>query len=84
MGVEIGSVIVEADEGFGETDHGVALECAEDLAAGVIGDDVGDVGFGVEFGVGPYFASDLDAAMEFVERVERTDGDLGRHRNFRL
>lgn len=64
--VEIGSVIVKADDSFGKADEGVAIEGAKDLAARVIGDDKGDVGFGLEFTVGPDFASDLNAAMEFV------------------
>ena len=57
----------------------VAIEGAEDLAAGVIGDDESDVGFGVEFGFAPDLAGDLDAAVEFVERVEMADGDVGGH-----
>jgi hypothetical protein len=81
MGVKIGRVVVDANEGFGEADHFVALEGAEDLAAGVIGYDVSDVGLGVEFGVGPDGAGDLDAPVEVVERVDGTDSDV-RHRSF--
>jgi hypothetical protein len=79
VGMEIGGVIVKPDEGFAEADHEVTIESAENLATGVVGDDVGDVGFGVEFGVGPNFAGDLNATVEFVERVERTDGDVYGH-----
>jgi len=79
VGMEIGSVIVKADEGFGEADHEVAIEGAEDLTTGVVGDDVSDVRFGVEFGIGPNLAGDLNATVEFVERVERTDGDVSGH-----
>jgi len=81
VGVEVRCAVVEADVGFGETDHGVVFKGAEDLAAGVVGDDVGHVGFGVEFGVGPDFAGDLDAAVEVVEGVEEADGDF-RHGGF--
>ena len=45
----------------------------------MVGDDVSDVGFGVEFGVGPNFASNLDATVEFVEGVEVADGDVSGH-----
>ena len=79
VGVEIGSVAVEADEGFGEADESVSIEGAEDLAAGVVGDDEGDVGFGVEIGIAPDFLGDLDAAVEFVKGVEVADGDVGGH-----
>jgi hypothetical protein len=84
VGMEIGSAVVEADDGFGEANHRVAIECAEDLAAGVVGDDEGDVGFGVEVGVTPDLAGDLDAMVEFVESVEVADGDVGGHGSFRL
>ena len=80
MRVKIGSKIVQTDEGFGEADHGVAIEGAENLAAGLISDNEGDVGFGVEFAVGPDLAGDGNAAMEFVESVERADGDVWSHR----
>jgi hypothetical protein len=79
VGVEIGNVVVEADDGFGEADEGVAIEGAEDLAAGVMRDDEGDVGFGVEVGVAPDLAGDLDAAVEFVEGVEVADDDVWGH-----
>jgi hypothetical protein len=75
--VEVRSVIVKADVGLGEADHGVAVEGAEDLAAGVMRDDVGDVGFGVEVGVGPDVPGDLHAKFEFGDGVERADGDGG-------
>jgi len=79
VGVEIGSVVVEADESFGEADESVSIEGAEDLAAGVMSDDEGDVGFGVEIGIAPDLPGDLDAAAEFVESVEVADGDVGGH-----
>ena len=83
VGVEVRGFVVQTDEGFGEADHVRAIESAEDLAAGVVGDDVGDVGFGVEFGVGPNFAGDLDAAVEVVEGVEVADGDVGGHGSYK-
>lgn len=75
VGMEIRRGIAEADVGFGETDHGVAVEGAEDLAAGVVGDDVGDVGFSVEVGIGPDFAGDLHATVEVGEFVKGADGN---------
>ena len=77
VGVEVRSVIVKADECFGEADHLAAIEGAEDLAAGMVGNDVSDVRFGIEFGVSPNLAGDLDAAVEVVEGVERTNDDVG-------
>jgi hypothetical protein len=79
VGVEVGSVVPETDEGFGEADKSVSIEGAEDLAAGVMGDDEGDVGFGVEIGIAPDLPGDLDAAVEFVKGVEVADGDVGGH-----
>jgi hypothetical protein len=78
--VEIGSGAMEADVGLGEADHEVAVEGAEDLAAGMVGDDVSDVGLDVEFGIGPDFAGDLDAAVEFGKRVKWADSDVRGHR----
>jgi hypothetical protein len=79
VGVEVGRGTVKADEGHGEADHGVAIECAEDLAAGLMGDDEGDVGFGFEFGFAPDFALDFDAAMEVGECGAFADLDVGGH-----
>ena len=73
--VKVGSVIVKADVGLGEADHGGAVESTEDLAAGVMRDDVSDVGLGVEVGVGPDFPGNLHAKFEFGDGVEGTDGD---------
>lgn len=84
MGMEIRGAVVEADVGFGEADHGVTVEGAEDLAAGVIGDDKGGIGFGFEFGIAPDVAGDLNAALEFVDGVERTDGDIRGHGTFEV
>ena len=81
VGVEIRGTAVNADEGFGEADEGVAIESTENLAAGVVGDDEGDVGFGFQFGIAPNFAGDLHAAAKFVEGVQRADGDVGGHGN---
>jgi hypothetical protein len=80
--VEIRNVIVEAHESFGETDHDVAFKGPKNLASGVVGDDVRNMGFGVEFGVGPHFACNLDTQMEVVKGVERTNGDIGGHKSF--
>jgi hypothetical protein len=79
VGVEVGSGVVEADDCFGEADESVAIESAEDLAAGVMRDDEGDAGFGIEVGVTPNLAGDLDAAVEFVEGVEVADDDVWGH-----
>jgi len=81
VGVEIRGVIVESDQSLGETDHFVAFESAKDLATGVVGDDVGDVRFGVEFSVHPDGSGDLDATVKVIEGVEGTNGDVG-HRSF--
>lgn len=75
-------MVVKTDEGFDETDHEVTVERAEDLTTGVIGDDVGDVRLGVEFGVAPDFAGDLNATAEFVEGVEGADDDVRGHGSF--
>ena len=83
VGMEIGSVIVNTHESFGKADHGVGVEGAENLAAGMDGDDVSDVGLGVKLGVGPDFAGNGHAAVEFVESVEWADGDVG-HESFQL
>jgi hypothetical protein len=80
--VEIRNLIVESHESFGDTDHNVAFKGAKDLTSGVVGDDVRNMGFGVEFGVGPYFAGNLDTQMEVVKGVERTNGDIDRHESF--
>src|SRR5271165_1914614 len=77
VGVEVWNEAVEADVCFGEADELFAIECAEDLAAGVMGDDEGGGRLDVEFGFGPDFAGDFDAAVEFVECVEMADGDIG-------
>jgi len=79
VGVEIRSVIVDANEGFGEADESVTIEGAEDLTAGLIGDDKGGGGLGFELGVAPNFAGELDATVEFVEGVEGADGDFAGH-----
>ena len=75
VGMEIGGALMQPDESFREADQSIAIEGAENLAAGVVGDDEGNVGLGFEFGIGPYLASDFDAAAEVVNGVERTDGD---------
>jgi len=46
VGVEIRNFFANADEGHGEADHDGAVEGAEDLAAGLVGDDESGVGFG--------------------------------------
>lgn len=80
VGVKVGRVVMKADEGFGEADHGVAIEGAKDLSTRVVGDDVSDVRLSVEFGVGPHFAGDLDATVKVGKGVKRADGDVG-HRS---
>ena len=65
------------------TDHEVAIEGAEDLAAGVVGDDVRDVGLDVELRVRPDFAGDLNTALEFGNGMKRADDNVGGHKSFR-
>jgi len=77
--VEIGSEAVKADERHGEADHGVAVESAEDLTAGLVGDDEGDVGLGLEIGFAPDFALDFDAAVKVREGGAFADLDVGSH-----
>jgi hypothetical protein len=79
VGVKVGRRIVEADVGLGEANHCIAIESTKDLAASLIGDDVGDVRLGVERVVGPHFTGDLHATMEVREIVERANDD--RHRS---
>jgi hypothetical protein len=79
VGVEVGEFIADANDGHGEADHDVAIEGAEDLAASLIGDDEGDVGFGFEVGLAPDGALEFDAAVEVWERGAFADLDLGSH-----
>jgi len=79
VGVEIGGAVADADEGHGEADHFVVIESAEDLAAGLVGDDEGDVGFGFEVGFGPDGALESDAAVEVWEGGEFANLDCGGH-----
>jgi hypothetical protein len=65
--VEVGSFVAEANEGHGEADHGGAVEGAEYLATGLIGDDEGGVGFGFEVGLVPDLFLDFYAAVEVGE-----------------
>ena len=80
--VKIGRFIANADDGHGEADHGVSIEGTEDLAAGLIGDDEGDVGFGFEVGFAPDGALELDAAVEVWEGGAFADLDLSGHGEF--
>ena len=80
--VKIGRFIANADDGHGEADHGVSIEGTEDLAAGLIGDDEGDVGFGFEVGFAPDGALELDAAVEVWEGGAFADLDLRGHGEF--
>ena len=77
--VEIRSVIVQTDEGFRKSDHGVAIKCPEDLPSGMVGDDICDMGFGIQFCITPNFAGDLNTTMKFLERMERTNSNVGGH-----
>ena len=80
VGVEIGSlVVVTADVGLGETDENVAIKGAEDLAAGLIGDDKGGEGLGFKVAFAPDLAGNLDAAVEFVEGMKGPEEDVGVH-----
>ena len=79
MGVEVGRGTVQADEGHGKADHGVAVEGAENLATGLMGDDKGDVGLGFKIGFAPDFTLDFDAAVEVGEGGAFADLDVGGH-----
>jgi hypothetical protein len=79
MRMEIRSALVEADESLGEADKSVSIESSENLAPGMMCDDEGNVGFCVQFAVTPDFTGDLDTELEFLESVERTDGDVSGH-----
>jgi hypothetical protein len=72
-------VVVTADVGLGETDEGVAIKGAEDLAAGLKGDDKGGERLGFKIAFAPDFTGNLDAAVEFVEGRERADDDVRIH-----
>jgi len=53
VGVEVGRESMEANDGHGEADHEVAIEGANDLAAGLVGNDEHRVGGGFEVGFAP-------------------------------
>ena len=77
--VKVGLLAVETNVRFRETDHEVAIEGAEYLAPGVIGDHEGDIRLSIEVAVAPDFAGDLDTAAKFVEGVEWADDNIGGH-----
>ena len=79
VGVEVRNFFANADEGHGEADHDGAVEGAEDLAAGLVGDDEGGVGFGFEVGFTPDLFLDFDAAVEVGEGGAFFDLNLGGH-----
>jgi hypothetical protein len=79
MGVEEDGVVADRDESFGETDHAVTIEGAQDLAARMVRDDKSNIWFGFEFGVTPNLAGDFDTAPEFVESMKWADGDVSGH-----
>jgi hypothetical protein len=79
VGMEVRRGAMETDVGLGKADHEVAIESAQDLASGVIGDDEGDIGLGIDFGIAPDFTSDVDAALKVGKCVKRTDNDVGGH-----
>ena len=82
--VEIGRLAVETDVGLGETDDSVAIEGAENLATGDVGDDVGSKRLGVEVVLAPNLAGNLNTAVEFVKGVEGADEDVGGHGDFQV
>jgi hypothetical protein len=77
MRVEIRSVIVQANVGFGVTDHGVTIEGAGNLTSGVVGDDKSDGRLSVQIRIAPGFLGDCNATLEVFERVKETDGYVG-------
>ena len=79
VGVEINGVLPIADERHGEADHEVAIESADDLAAGLVSDDEGDVGLGLEIGFSPDGALDFDTAVEVGERIAFANLDFRGH-----
>src|SRR6266849_3854029 len=79
MRVEIGSGIAQANKGESEANHFGAVKGADDLTAGLRGDDEGDVGFDFEVGFAPDGALESDAGVEVGEGVAKADLELGGH-----
>ncbi len=76
MRVDVGRVVVEPDDAEREADHRVIIERADNLAAGLRSNDEGDVGLGLEVGLSPDFALDIDTAVEFFELLALADDDV--------
>ncbi len=79
MRVEIGSSVAKADEGKSEANHFSAVEGADHLAAGLCGDDEGDVGFDFEVSLAPDGALESDAGVEVGEGVAEANLEVGGH-----
>ena len=56
---------MKTNETEGKTDHGVVVKGAEHLPAGGGGDDEGDIRLGLEIGLAPDLALDIDTAVKF-------------------
>ncbi len=82
VGMEIAGGAADACHGETEADHGIAIEGANDVAAGLVGDDESDVRFDLEVGFAPDGFLDLDATVEVVEESAFADGDGGGHGAF--
>jgi hypothetical protein len=79
VGMEVARVAANAGHGESEADHGVAIEGADHVAAGLIGDNEGDVGLNLEVGFSPHGFLNGDAAVEVVEGSAFADGEVGGH-----
>ena len=66
VGVQVASVTADGGHGESEADHGVAIERADDVTTGLIGDDKGDVGLDLKIGFTPDGFLNGDAAVEVV------------------
>jgi hypothetical protein len=79
VGMEVARVAANAGHGESEADHGVSIECADDVSARLIGNDKGDVGLDFKVGFAPDGFLDGDAAVEVVEGSAFADGEVGGH-----
>ncbi len=79
VGVQVASVTADGGHGESEADHGVAIERADDVTTGLIGDDKGDVGLDLKIGFTPDGFLNGDAAVEVVEGGTFADGEVGGH-----
>ena len=82
VGMEVAGAAADPSHGEAKADHGVAIERADDVAAGLIGDDEGDIGLDLEIGFAPDGFLDFNAAVEIVEGSAFADGNGAGHEVF--